>query len=76
MSTFRMWEVFEKAESGPFYKDQPEWMIKSFIPNMRRVIKEYNIKGYDRKQERNYNDNIASNNSFVRKSELAGTVLS
>lgn len=39
-------------------------------------IKEYNIKGYDRKQERNYNDNIASNNSFVRKSELAGTVLS
>ena len=58
MSTFRMWEVFEKAESGPFYKDQPEWMIKSFIPNMRRVIKEYNIK-YDGKTIVNCDDDLA-----------------
>jgi len=32
MSTFRMWEVFAKADNGPFYRDQSEWMIKSFIP--------------------------------------------
>ena len=30
----------------------------------------------DRKQERKYNDIVTINNSFVRKSELAGTVLS
>ena len=46
--------------------------------NMTGKIRHQRIqhKGYNRKQERNYNDNIASNNSFVRKSELAGTVLS
>ena len=58
MSTFRMWEVFAKADDGPFYKDQGEWMIKSFIPNMRRVVKEHNIK-YDGKTIVNQDDDLA-----------------
>lgn len=58
MSTFRMWEVFAKADEGPFYKDQGEWMLKSFIPEMRRVIKEYDIK-YDGKTIVNCDDALA-----------------
>ena len=58
MSTFRMWEVFEKVENGPFFRDQSEWMLKSFIPNMRRVVKEYNIK-YDGKTIVNCDDDLA-----------------
>ena len=58
MSTFRMWEVFAKADEGPFYKDQGEWMLKSFIPNIRRVVKEYNIK-YDGHTIVNQDDDLA-----------------
>ena len=58
MSTFRMWEVFAKADDGPFYKDQGEWMLKSFIPNIRRVVKEYNIK-YDGHTIVNQDDDLA-----------------
>ena len=58
MSTFRMWEVFAKADDGPFYKDQGEWMLKSFIPNIRRVVKEYNIK-YDGHTIVNQDDELA-----------------
>ena len=58
MSTFRMWEVFAKADDGPFYKDQSEWMLKSFIPNMRRVIKEHDVK-YDGKTIVNCDDALA-----------------
>ena len=58
MATFRMWEVVAKADEGPFYKDQGEWMLKSFIHNIRRVVKEYNIK-YDGHTSVNQDDDLA-----------------
>ncbi len=58
MSTFRMWEVFSKVEDGPFYKNQNEWMMKSFIPEMRRVVKEHDIK-WDGKTIVNCDDDLA-----------------
>jgi len=58
MSTFRMWEVFEKAQTGPYCRDQNTYMLNYFIPEMRRVIKKYNIE-WDRKNPINLNDATA-----------------
>ncbi len=58
MSTFRMWEVFEKAQTGPFCKDQNTYMMERFIPEMRRVLKKYNIV-WDRKSAVNMDDSLA-----------------
>lgn len=56
--SFRMWEVFNRSETGPFYRNQNEFMIKRFIPNMNKVIKKYNIK-WDRKSPLNKDDELA-----------------
>lgn len=58
MSTFRMWEVFAKADEGAFFKSQNEWLLKVFIPNMKRVIKEHDIK-WDKKTIVNGDDALA-----------------
>ncbi|MDN5344157.1 MAG: methylamine---corrinoid protein Co-methyltransferase [Clostridia bacterium] len=43
--SYRMWEVMERANTGPFMEEH-EFLYKRFIPKMREVIKKYNIK-YD-----------------------------
>ncbi|MEG1823440.1 MAG: monomethylamine:corrinoid methyltransferase [Cloacibacillus sp.] len=58
MSTFRMWEVFDKAQTGPFCKDQNTYTITRFIPEMKRVIKKYNIV-WDKKSAVNMDDTMA-----------------
>jgi hypothetical protein len=58
MSSFRMWEVFQRSNEGPFYRDQNEYMTKRFIPKMREVINKYGVK-WDKKTAVNSDDNMA-----------------
>lgn len=58
MSSYRMWEVFKRSNTGPFYKDQNEYMIKRFIPIMRDVIAKYGIK-WDKETAVNSDDDMA-----------------
>ena len=60
MSSFRMWEVFGKANDGPFCHDQNEFNIKRFFPIMKDVIAKYGIK-WDRRTVVNTDDAFADN---------------
>ena len=45
MPPYKMWEIFERANTGPFCEDD-EFLYKIFMPKMKEVIKKYDIK-YD-----------------------------
>lgn len=45
MSVVRMWEIVKRAETGQFIEEK-DFLMKHFIPTMRKVIKKYEIK-YD-----------------------------
>ena len=42
---YRMWEVFERAQTGQFMEEK-QFVSKSMIPKMRELVKKYEIK-YD-----------------------------
>lgn len=43
MSASHMWEVAERAQTGPFYEES-DYFRQRFIPGMRKVIAKYGIK--------------------------------
>lgn len=45
MASIRMWEVMKRAETGP-YMEEKDFLMKHFLPTMKKVIKKYDIK-YD-----------------------------
>ena len=45
MPPYKMWEIMERANSGPFCEDD-DFLYKIFMPKMKEVIKKYGIK-YD-----------------------------
>lgn len=45
MPPYKMWEIMERANTGPFCEDD-EFLFKIFMPKMKEVIEKYNIK-YD-----------------------------
>lgn len=54
---YRLWEVMERANTGPFYEEQ-DFLMKRFIPKMREVVKKYGIK-YDPATPVPSDDNLA-----------------
>jgi len=45
MPPYKMWEIMERANTGPFCEDD-EFLYKIFMPKMKEVIEKYGIK-YD-----------------------------
>lgn len=45
MPSYKMWEIMERANTGPFCEDD-DFLYKIFMPKMKEVIKKYDIK-YD-----------------------------
>jgi len=43
MAPIRMWEILRRAETGQFIEEK-DFLMKHFIPTMRKVIKKYEIK--------------------------------
>jgi hypothetical protein len=43
MPQFKMWEIMERANTGPFCEDD-DFLYKIFMPKMKEVIKKYDIK--------------------------------
>ena len=38
MASIRMWEVMKRAETGP-YMEEKDFLMKHFLPTMKKVIK-------------------------------------
>jgi hypothetical protein len=45
MAAFKLWEIMERANTGPFCEDD-DFLYKIFIPKLQEVIEKFNIK-YD-----------------------------
>jgi hypothetical protein len=57
MPPYRLWEILERADTGPFIEDE-DFTLKIFMPKMRDVIRKYGIK-YDPQTPIPYDDDLA-----------------
>jgi hypothetical protein len=57
MPPYKMWEIMERANTGPFCEDD-DFVYKIFMPKIKQVIKKYDIK-YDPENPVPHDDDLA-----------------